>query len=118
MSVTLYWYPGCSTCKRAAKWLEARGVAHDRVHLVEATPSAEQLSDLWSRSGAPIKRLFNTSGKSYRAGGFSQKLPGMSDVEALAALAADGMLIKRPILDTGDAVRIGFREEEWSDALG
>lgn len=113
MRVTMYWYPGCSTCKKAAKWLEANGVEHERVHLVEATPDVDRLADLWRRSGVPIKRLFNTSGRSYRAGGFSQRLPAMSDEDALEALAADGMLIKRPILDAGERVLIGFAEPDW-----
>ncbi len=42
----LYWYPGCSTCRKARKWLDARGVEVEVRHLVEATPTAETLADL------------------------------------------------------------------------
>lgn len=115
---TLYWYPGCSTCKKAAKWLDAHDVAHERIHLVDATPDVATLRSLWERSGEPLKKLFNTAGGSYREGDFKSKLPSMSDDEALAALAADGMLIKRPILDTGAAVRVGFRSGTYADLLG
>ncbi len=113
----VYHYPGCSTCKKALKWLEQNGVAHERVHIVEAPPSAQELERLWRRSGKELRALFNTSGQSYREGGFKDKLPSLSDAEALAALAADGKLIKRPLVDAGAAVLLGFREDEWRDAL-
>jgi len=102
----LYHYPGCATCKKAAKHLAGRDL--DLVHLVEATPSVAVLADLWTRSGLPLRKLFNTSGQSYRAGGFGARIAEMSEAEMLAALAADGMLIKRPILDTGGEVLVGY----------
>lgn len=117
MSATLYWYPGCSTCKKAKRWLEDNDVTFETVHLVTSTPSADTLRTLWQASGLPLKKMFNTSGKSYRAGGFSQRLPTMNEDEALAALAADGMLIKRPLLHNGDTVLIGFKEPEWAAAI-
>ena len=114
---TLYWYAGCSTCKKAARLLDANGVAHARVDLKSSPPDVATLRGLWARSGAPIKRLFNTSGQSYRGGGFSTRLPDMTDDDALAALAADGMLIKRPLLASGERVLIGFSEAEWQAAI-
>ncbi len=62
--------------------------------------------------------MFNASGGAYRAGDFKSRLPTMTDDEAVAELAANGMLIKRPLLDTGDRVLVGFREVEWTAALG
>jgi arsenate reductase len=118
MTITFYQYPGCSTCRKAAKWLDAAGVEARSVHLVEKTPSASKLKALWKTSGLPIRKFFNTSGNSYRNGGFKQKLETMTDAQALAALADDGMLIKRPILDTGDAVLVGFKEPDWQAAAG
>ncbi len=114
----LYWYPGCSTCRKARKWLDARGVEVEVRHLVEATPTAETLADLWRRADLPLRRMFNASGGAYRAGDFKSRLPTMTDDEAVAELAANGMLIKRPLLDTGDRVLVGFREVEWTAALG
>ena len=69
-------------------------------------------------SGQPLKKLFNTSGQSYRNGGFKEKLPAMSDDEAFGALAADGKLIKRPLLIDDGLVLVGFREPDWREALG
>lgn len=117
MAITFYEYPGCSTCRKASKWLDAQGVDYTRVHLVEATPKAKTLRDLWQRSGLPIKKFFNTSGQVYRGEGWKEKLPELSDAEALKGLAGNGMLIKRPILDTGDSVLVGFREGEYREAL-
>ncbi|MBW2377536.1 MAG: arsenate reductase family protein, partial [Deltaproteobacteria bacterium] len=69
-------------------------------------------------AGVPLNKLFNTSGQSYRNGGFKEKLKTMSDAQAFGALAADGKLIKRPLV-IGDAFAlVGFREDEWREALG
>jgi len=118
MSAAVWQYPKCSTCRKALKWMTERDVAFDATDIVSKPPSAAKLRDLWKRSGLPIARFFNTSGESYRAGGFKEKLKTMSDAEALAALAADGKLIKRPLVDTGDAVLVGFDEVAYQQALG
>jgi len=115
--MTIYHYAGCSTCKRALKWLEAQGARPTRVDLVATPPSAATLEGLWRRSGRPLERLFNTSGQSYRDGDFKARLPRMSEADKLAALAADGKLVKRPILDLGGAVLVGFDEVAWRAAL-
>ena len=118
MTVTLYHYPRCSTCRKASAWLDAHGRAHADIDLVAHPPKAATLRDLWKRSGLPLRSFFNTSGDSYRAGGFKDRLATMSDAEALAALAADGKLVKRPIVDAGKSVLVGFREEAYAEALG
>lgn len=109
----LYWYPGCSTCKAAARWLRDNGVVFETVDIVRETPDVATLRDLWQKSGLPVKRFFNTSGNSYRAGGWSEKLKSTGDEQALEALAADGMLIKRPILTVSGRVFVGFREKRY-----
>ena len=63
-------------------------------------------------------RTFNTAGKSYREGGFKDTLPTMSDDQALTALAKDGKLIKRPLVLGDGFALVGFREDEWREALG
>ena len=118
MAVAVWQYPKCSTCRKALKWMTDQGVAFDATDIVLRPPPAAKLRDLWKRSGLPIARFFNTSGESYRAGGFKEKLKTMSDAEALAALAADGKLIKRPLIDAGDAVLVGFDEAAYQQKLG
>ena len=117
MGVRLYHYPACDTCRRATRWLAAREVEVERVHIVEAPPSRADLETLWRRSGLPLRKLFNTAGRSYRSGGFKDRLASMSEAEALDALAADGKLIKRPVLDGGSFVLVGFDEAAYEAAF-
>ena len=117
MTLSYLQYPNCSTCRKASKWLTAQGLEFTSIDLVKTPPTASELADLHARSGLPIKRFFNTSGLSYRGGGWKDRLPGLSDQEAYEALAADGKLIKRPILDNGMQVLVGFREAEYAELL-
>ncbi len=114
MAATIYHYPNCSTCKKALKWLAAEGVEVTPVDIVAHPPTAAELRQMWSRSGKALKKFFNTAGQSYRRGGFKDRLPGMSEDEQLAALAADGKLIKRPLLDTGAVALVGFRDNQYA----
>lgn len=115
---TVYHYGGCSTCKKALAFLAGRGVLPTKIDLVATPPERATLEGLWRRSGKPLDKLFNTSGQSYRDGGFKDRLPTMSEADKLAALAADGKLVKRPLLDLGDRVLVGFNEAEWSAVIG
>jgi arsenate reductase len=110
----VFQYPKCSTCRKALKWLGDHGIAYDQTDLVATPPNLTTLRDLHKRSGQPIAKLFNTSGESYRAGNYKARLAKMTDSEALAALAADGKLIKRPIVDAGNHVLIGFQEDAYA----
>ncbi len=111
----VYQYPSCSTCRKALKYLNEKRVEYTSVHLVEETPSYEELKALYEKSGLPIKKFFNTSGLKYKELGLKDKLPKLSDEEALKLLASDGMLIKRPILTNDEKILIGFKEDEWNN---
>ena len=117
MTVRVFCYARCGTCKKALKWLADRGVAHTVIPITEKPPSLRLLRTLHQRSGLDIKRFFNTSGGSYREGNWSKKLKTVSVEEALEALAADPMLIKRPLVDGGELALVGFKEAEWQDAF-
>ena len=122
MSSTLriYSYHQCGTCRGALQWLAKQGfsVQAGTVELVDITqdpPSLAELTQAFEALGR--KRLFNTSGQSYRALG-SATVAAMNDRDALAALAADGKLIKRPFAITpAGAALVGFKLEEWQAAL-
>ena len=111
------WYPKCSTCQKAKKWLDAHGIQAQVRDIREQPPTAEELSAWQEKSGLPLKKFFNTSGQSYRALGLRDRLPGLDRGEQLALLAGDGMRVKRPILVDGDRVLVGFQEAGWSEAL-
>lgn len=118
MSVLFIEYPRCTTCKKAKKWLDEHGVDYTDRHIVEDNPTAEELASWQQRSGLPLRRFFNTSGMKYRELGIKAQLDaGMSDEDAFALLATDGMLVKRPLVVGDDFVLVGFREEAWTEAL-
>ena len=110
-------YPKCTTCQKARKWLEAKGLSFEARHIKDTPPTANELRDWHERSGLPLKKFFNTSGLKYKELGLKDKLPGMGEEEQLALLASDGMLVKRPILVGDDFVLVGFREADWAAAL-
>mgnify|MGYP003327374636 FL=1 len=116
----LYSYPQCGTCRKALQWLAQQGfsVQAGSLELIDITRTPPGLAELRQAMAAVgRKRLFNTSGQSYRALG-SAAVAALSDDQALAALAADGKLIKRPFAITaGGAVLVGFKPEEWQAAL-
>jgi len=117
MAITVYQYPKCSTCRRALKWLDAQGITYRSIDLVAAPPSRAELDRIRKQAGVPVKKMFNTAGESYRAGGWKDRLAATSDADAIGALAADGKLIKRPLL-VGDGVAlVGFDEDAWAEAL-
>ena len=116
--MTFVCYPKCTTCQKARKWLEEKGISHELRDIKTENPSAQELEQWYRRSGLPLKKFFNTSGLQYKALGLKEKLPAMSEAEQLALLATDGMLVKRPLLVGEDFVLTGFRAAEWEARLG
>lgn len=110
-------YPKCSTCRKAKKWLEERAIAFTDRHIVEERPTSGELDAWTKKSGLPLKRFFNTSGQKYRELGLKDRLAEMTREQQLELLASDGMLVKRPLLVSGDFVLVGFKEDEWESAL-
>jgi arsenate reductase len=117
MSVTVYQYPKCSTCRKALKWLDARGVTYRSVDIVKQPPSRAELDRVRKAAGVPVRKMFNVSGQSYRGGGWKDKLHATSDADAIAALAADGKLIKRPLVIGDGIALVGFDEGAWAKKL-
>ena len=118
MSIHVYQYPKCGTCRKALKWLAEHDVEHTTSDLVATPIPLSKLRDLHRRSGLPLAKFFNTSGESYRNGNFKARLATMSEADALAALAKDGKLVKRPIVDAGASVLVGFDEKAYAAKLG
>ncbi|HWK24645.1 MAG TPA: arsenate reductase family protein [Ureibacillus sp.] len=116
MTLKLIQYPRCTTCKKAQKWLDENGVAYEAIHIVEQTPTKEELKAIWEVSGLPLKKFFNTSGMKYKELGLKDKLTSMSEEEQLELLASDGMLIKRPIVTDGKKVTLGFKETDFTES--
>ena len=115
--MTFICYPKCTTCRKAQKWLDENRIAYDLRNIKLENPAYEELSAWHRRSGLPLKKFFNTSGLLYKSMALKEKLPEMSEDEMLKLLAADGMLVKRPLLVGDDFVLVGFREAEWAERL-
>ena len=109
----VYAYAKCSTCRKALSFLKGRDVTLDTVDIVDAPPSKGELQRIQKLAGVPVKKLFNTSGQSYREGRFGERLATMTDAQAFDALARDGKLIKRPLVVAGDFALVGFDEQAY-----
>ena len=92
------WYPKCSTCQKAKKWLNSHEIEYTERHIVEENPTYDELKEWHQKSGLPLKKFFNTSGMLYKEMKLKDKLPKMSEDEQLKLLATNGMLVKRPVL--------------------
>ena len=110
-------YPKCTTCQKAKKWLDNKGVSYTLRDIKTDQPTLEELTNWHQKSGLPLKRFFNTSGLLYKSMGLKDRLPAMTESEQLALLSTDGMLVKRPILVTDAKVLVGFKEAEWETIL-
>ena len=108
--VTVFAYSGCDTCRRALRWLAARGIAHRVIPVREQPPTRKELDRLLAAVGGEIRRLFNTSGRDYREQGIGARLGDLSVDEALALLEGNGNLLKRPAVLGPSGATVGFRE--------
>lgn len=114
---TVYTYANCDACRRATKWLRAQGLAFDERAIRETPPTLAELRAMLAAQGGAMRKLFNTAGRDYRVLQLGEKLPTLSEAEALALLAGHGNLVKRPFL-VGRGVGVtGFDETVWSAAL-
>ena len=105
----IYCYDRCTTCKKALAWCDLNGVKYEKIDIKGDHPDEATLRELHKKSGLPLKKFEQN---------LSQKLPGMSEDEQFKLLASDGMLVKRPLLVTDNAVCTGFKEAEWKETLG
>jgi Spx/MgsR family transcriptional regulator len=116
-----YQYPKCSTCRKAAKFLNDNGVEYQSIDITLQPPSQDELAAMIASYDGEIRKLFNTSGIQYRELNMKEKLPGMSTEDAIKLLAGNGKLIKRPFLLKGDASSmqgvVGFKEPIWQEFL-
>ena len=111
------YYPQCTTCMKAKKWLDDHHIDYTERHIKEEKPSACELQTWHQQSGQPLKKFFNTSGVVYKTLQLKDKLPGMTEDEMYTILASDGMLVKRPLVIAHNKILIGFKEREWEESL-
>ncbi|WP_461222719.1 arsenate reductase family protein [Lactococcus cremoris] len=109
-----YWYPKCSTCRKAKAKLDELGIDYQAIDLKETPPSQQKFEKWFKEADFPIKKFFNTSGLVYRDLNLKDKLATLSEKEMAELLSSNGMLIKRPLLVKNDQVQqIGFKESSY-----
>ena len=120
MSLKVFEYAGCSTCKKALKFLATHKIPFEAVPIVDKPPTKTELKTMLKflkENGGGLKNLFNTSGLLYKELKISEKFPSMNEDQALDLLAKHGKLVKRPFVLGKDFGLVGFKEDQWKQQL-
>ncbi len=116
--IKFYQYKNCGTCKKAKKFLDSHQISYEDIDITEQPPAISELQQMLAAYENKVRKLFNTSGQLYREFDIKNKLPTMTEQEALSLLHQHGKLIKRPFLIQGaQSGLVGFKEDEWQKAL-
>ena len=114
--IIFYSYLKCSTCRKAAKWLESKDFEFQLIDIVKEPPLVNYLNLALEQYSYDKKIIFNTRGKAYKT--LNLDIYGLSREEIIQLLLSDGKLIKRPFLIyEGKKVILGFNEIEYAKQL-
>lgn len=113
----VYTLSTCDTCRRAVKWLKANGIPFEERAIRETPPTPDELRAMLARQGGALRKLFNVSGREYREQKLGERLPGLTEADALKLLAGNGSLVKRPFAVGRGVGLVGFDEAEWAATL-
>jgi arsenate reductase len=114
-AVTIYGIKNCDTMKKARAWLDQRGVAY-AFHDYKAAGIDRGRLESWSRE-VGWETLLNRAGTTFRALPDKDK-NGLTDRKAIALMMAQPAMIKRPVLDVGGKLFVGFKPEQYEKAFG
>ena len=117
MKVLFIEYPKCSTCRKAKKWLQENNIDFTDRHIVDENPTKDELKEVISKSGLPVRKLFNTSGNVYKSLNLKSKMDSLSEDEMLELLSSNGMLVKRPLVIGDNFALVGFKEDAYANIL-
>ena len=114
--IIFYSYLKCSTCRKAAKWLESKDFEFQLVDIVKDPPLVNYLNLALEQYSDDKKRIFNTRGKAFKT--LNIDIYCLSREEIIQLLLSDGKLIKRPFLIyEGKKIILGFNEIEYAQQL-
>jgi arsenate reductase len=113
-NITLYGIPNCDTVKKARNYLDARGVAFAFHDYKKAGVTEAHLTRWAGQVG--WEKLLNKAGTTFK------KLPDADKVDideakAIALMVANPSMIKRPVVEGGTTLLVGFKESEWEPVL-
>jgi len=111
--IIFYSYLKCSTCRKAAKWLENKDIEFQLIDIVKEPPLVNYLNIALEQYSDDKKTIFNTRGKAFK--NLNLDIYGLSREEIIKLLLSDGKLIKRPFLIYEEKkVMLGFNEIDYS----
>jgi arsenate reductase len=110
---TIYGIKNCDTMKKARTWLEAHGVAYEFHDYKVAGIDAARLQRWVAKMGWEV--LLNRAGTTFRKLPDAQK-SGLTERKAIALMLAQPSMIKRPVLELGDTLLVGFKPEAYEVA--
>jgi Spx/MgsR family transcriptional regulator len=113
--VTLFGIRNCDTVKKARAWLDARGVSYT-FHDYKLAGMDHARLEGWARESG-WEMLLNRVGTTFRKLPDAQKAE-MDEGKALALMVEHPSMIKRPVLDAGDRLVVGFQPEQYETVLG
>jgi arsenate reductase len=113
--IKFYQYAKCSTCVKAKKFLDSKGVDYKDIPIVDSPPTKADLKKMLKAYDGELKKLFNTSGVMYREMNMKDKMSSLTEEKAFDLLSKNGKLVKRPFVISDQASRVGFKEDEWKE---
>jgi arsenate reductase len=114
MPMTLYGIKNCDTMKRARAWLDAKGVPY-AFHDYKARGIDRPRLEAWAGQ-AGWETLLNRAGTTFRKLPDADKI-GLDEAKALALMLDQPSMIKRPVLDLGGRILVGFKPEQYEEAV-
>ena len=112
-NIIFYSYLKCSTCRKAAKWLESKDLEFKLIDIVKEPPLVNYLNFALEQYSDDKKRIFNTRGKAFKS--INLDIYTLSEEEIIQLLLSDGKLIKRPFLIyQEEKIILGFNEIEYA----
>ena len=112
--ITVYGIPNCNTVKKARSWLDEHGLDYVFHDFKKAGVPTERLDDWIERFG--WETVINRRGMSWRRLSAEER-EAMDADRARAAALANPSLIKRPVVEGGTHMLIGFDADDWQEAL-
>ena len=112
MSVRIFGIKNCDTMKKAFAWLDANGIAYEFIDYKKAGVVERHLADWTHRAGWKV--LLNTRGLMWKKLDDEERAD-VDEAKALTLMAKYPAMIKRPVLDTGDALLVGFSPETYAE---
>ena len=112
--IKIYGIKNCDTMKKAMAWLDANGVAYEFIDYKKANVAQQHLPDWNQRAGWKV--LLNTRGLMWKKLSEAERAD-VDEAKALALMAQTPALIKRPVLDSGHLLLVGFDPERYNTEL-